>query len=61
MILLSATVCVYVAVVVIKLFFSAGYPLFGRAYVDTILLVIVCHKNSSDFRFLETEELKVAA
>lgn len=43
MILLSAAVCIDIAVVVIKLLFGAWYPLLGGTYVDTVLVVIGFH------------------
>ena len=35
---------------------SAGDALTGGTQIDVVLVVLVCHKKSSDFRFLETED-----
>ena len=46
-----------IVIIGIELFLSAGDAFTGGTQVDVVLLVLVWHKKSSDFRFLETEGL----
>ena len=45
-----------VAVVVVELLLCAGDALTGGTQIDVVLVVLIWHKKSSDFRFLETED-----
>ena len=54
--LLTDAVDIDVMIVGIKFFLADGDALFRGADVDGVLVFIVCHKKSSDFRFLETED-----
>ena len=54
--LLTDAIDIDVMVVGIEFFLADGDALFRGADVDGVLVFIVCHKKSSDFRFLETED-----
>ena len=55
-IFLSLAEEINIVIIGIELFLGAGDAFTGGTQVDVVLLVLVWHKKSSDFRFLETED-----